>query len=169
MNIREWLKEQIDTACAKHAVSKKVEKNEAGEEVIVEKQLKRREFDFNRFLDLSAENGIAADQVEKAREWLDVKNGPGRVRMTLGNQLHTIVSKNGHLKVDGTEVPVPDEAMAPIREAAEAKAAEKQAAKEAAEAKRAEAAAAKEAEKQAKAEAAKAAEAEKAVQAEAAA
>jgi plasmid stability protein len=66
-------------------------------------------FQFDRFFELCARNGIADEKVEHYRAQVAEKRhgAEGRARMTLRNMLATIVRKNGKaLGLDGSEVAI---------------------------------------------------------------
>ena len=66
-------------------------------------------FEFDRFFELCAKNGIAEDKVAHYKQQVAEKRhgAEGRARMTLRNMLATFVRKNGKaVTLDGQEVPL---------------------------------------------------------------
>ena len=66
-------------------------------------------FNFDRFFELVAANGIAQEKVDHYRTQVSEKRhgAEGRARMTLRNMLATIVRKNGKaIGLDGDEVAI---------------------------------------------------------------
>lgn len=114
-NMASWLKEQIDAVCVEPVYKTRKVKEDSvdqeGNKVVVHKEvqveLKKKKFNFDRFLGLLEANGIP---VTEYRDWMETKNGPGRVRMTGGNRLRGIAVNSGELVLlDGTKAQVPEE------------------------------------------------------------
>ena len=111
----DWLKGQIDAHCLEPRFKDKKVKLEDGTEGTERVQLKSTTFNFDKFMSLAAENGV--EVTNKHHNWMTERNGPGRVRMTLGNMLRKNVKDRGTLLVDGEVVEAPPDYRTPEKPA----------------------------------------------------